>query len=324
MMAKHKYLMAFLAILFIIIAFTFSALAQSSELAKGHFEAAKSYYNQGKYDKALEEFEESYRLMPLPEIIYNIAQCYERLGQIDRALEKYKKYIDEKPDAQDIQAVKEKIAGLKEKLDKTGISLSISEDGAKIFVDGYEVGVSPIEGFIKVYPGNHELKIEKEGFKSFTMKFSIAAGSIQSASVTLTPEESGKEIKYEGKVEKGNIVEPKKKVLGAGYYIGYGLSIAIVIGSAVTGGIALDNVGKANDNLNDTEKNDLYSDRAKMLATVTDVLWPAGVAGILGTTIILLIKKPWQEKKQARLKTNFGLCFSELNGGIGSGMSLKF
>jgi tetratricopeptide (TPR) repeat protein len=298
--------------------------AQDSELAETHFKAASSYYNQGKYEKALEEFKEAYRLMPLPEVTYNMAQCYERLGQLDQAITSYEKYIEEKPDAKDLQAVKEKIASLRERLEKTGLLVAVSEDGAKVFVDDQDIGTSPIDGLIKVPPGSHELRIEKEGFQKFTMKFSVAAGLSQSTTVTLTPETGEKEGTKEGKgTGKTEPVTPGtgKKGSMAGYYAGYGVSAAVLIGGVVTGVLALVNVNNANDNVDNLPVNDDYSQKAKKLALATDVLLPAGAVGIVVTTIVLGVKKPWKEKPKEEKKGGVSL-LPALSGDFG-GIVLK-
>ena len=287
-----------------------SARAQSeggTDLAETHFKAASAYYNQGKYQKALEEFNEAYRLMPLPEITFNIAQCHERLGDLEKAIETYKKYIEEKPDAKDIQAVKDKIASLEERLEETGITVKVSEEGAAIFIDDQEVATSPVEGLIKVAAGSHTLKVEKEGFKTYTMNFSVVAGLSQSADVVLTAESKGTgEVEGEG----GGTVEaqPRKGAM-AGYIAGYSVSGALLLGGVVTGALALVNVNKYNDN---TDSN--YDHKAKTLALVTDVLIPVGVAGIVITSIVLGVKKPWKATESK--KVSLVPCIAPGSGGL--------
>jgi hypothetical protein len=244
--------------------------------------------------------------MPLPEITFNIAQCHERLGDLEKAIETYKKYIEEKPDAKDLQAVKDKIASLEERLEATGIVVKVSEDGATIFIDDQEVATSPVEGLIKVSAGSHTLKVEKEGFKTYTMNFSVAAGLSQSAEIALTPEKK----EGEGEGGGGGTVEAKpKKGAMAGYIAGYSVSGALLLGGVVTGALALVNVNKYND---DTTSN--FDRKAKTLALVTDVLIPVGVAGIVITSIVLGVKKPW--KATETKKVSLVPCLAPGSGGL--------
>jgi len=290
--------------------------AQSeSDLAETHFKGATAYYNQGKYEKALEEFIEAYRLMPLAEITFNIAQCHEKLGELKKAIETYNKYIEEKPDAKDLQAVKDKVANLEERLEKTGINVDLSEEGAVIFVDDMEVATSPIEGLISVEPGSHELRVEKEGFKTYTMKFSVSAGLSHSAAIELVPVEEKKDY---GKGKGGEIEpiedEPAGKGSMAGYIAGYAVSGAVLIGGGVMGVLALVEVNKANDHADDDHfaYND-HKDRSKKFALATDIMISAGLAGIVITTIVLGVKKPWKEKKK---KVSLAPCLSRQTGGF--------
>jgi len=308
-MTLAKRSLAGFSVIFILIsAISYTHAQSESDLAETHFKAATAYYNQGKYEKALEEFNEAYRLMPLPEITFNIAQCHERLGHLEKAIEIYNKYIEEKPDAKDLQAVKDKIVSLEERIESTGINVTVSEEGATIFIDGQEVATSPLDGLIKVAPGSHELKVEKEGFQTFSMNFSVSAGLTQSATITLTPM-SGKPVgEGEGGEGKGETGEPVKKASMAGYYAGYAVSGAVLIAGGAMGVMALVNVQKANDAADNNQPGtyDDRKDKAKTFALVADIMIPLGVAGLVVTSIVLGVKKPWKEKKKVSLLPALG------------------
>ena len=55
-----------------------------TERARIHLKAAIAYYDEARYDDAAREMEAAYELKPLPDLQYNLAQCYERLGRYDR------------------------------------------------------------------------------------------------------------------------------------------------------------------------------------------------------------------------------------------------
>ncbi len=56
------------------------------KLAKIHFAAGVAYYNQERFVKAIEEFKEAYRVSHRIPILFNIARCYELLGNTGEAL----------------------------------------------------------------------------------------------------------------------------------------------------------------------------------------------------------------------------------------------
>ena len=56
---------------------------QDKVLAKQHYESGASHFDLAEYEQALVEFKEAYRLKPDATLLYNIAQCHRKLGNID-------------------------------------------------------------------------------------------------------------------------------------------------------------------------------------------------------------------------------------------------
>lgn len=86
--------------------------------AKAHFNKGTALYSQARYEEAITEFEAAYRVKPHGVINYNLAQCYEKLGDIAKALGKYQDYLREVPDAKDRSTVEAAIANLQRRLDE--------------------------------------------------------------------------------------------------------------------------------------------------------------------------------------------------------------
>ena len=61
--------------------------------AKAHYEAATRLYDLKEWAKALEEYKAAYLSKPDPAFLYNIGQCYRKLGRASQALEFYKEYL---------------------------------------------------------------------------------------------------------------------------------------------------------------------------------------------------------------------------------------
>ena len=87
---------------------------QDIDAAKVHFQAADAYFQRGRYQQAIPEFEEAYRLSQLPEILYDISKCYEALGDLPQARDYLKRFIDtgkaEPADKDKLQALEDRIA----------------------------------------------------------------------------------------------------------------------------------------------------------------------------------------------------------------------
>jgi tetratricopeptide (TPR) repeat protein len=86
-----------------------------TERARIHLKAAIAYYDEASYEDAVREMEVAYSLRPLPDLQYNLAQCYERLGRYKDAAEAYSKYLQALPAAPDRKLVETRIANLRER-----------------------------------------------------------------------------------------------------------------------------------------------------------------------------------------------------------------
>jgi tetratricopeptide (TPR) repeat protein len=90
------------------------AHANDDDLARAHFITGQSYYSQNRYQEALNEFKEAYRLSHRPRFLYNIGVCYEHLGQADDAIANYEQYLVEESEAGDRANALERIRTLKQ------------------------------------------------------------------------------------------------------------------------------------------------------------------------------------------------------------------
>ncbi len=159
----------------VLLAILFSASTAFAD-ARQHFMAGQDYYTQGRYKKAIEEFEEAYRLDPKTLLLYNIAQAHERLGDLPNTVKYLKLFIEAEPDNDDRETILKKITNLSTRIAATGITVKATEEGATVYVDGEEKGKTPIEGILPVDAGTHKIVISKEGFKDFKMSIAISSG----------------------------------------------------------------------------------------------------------------------------------------------------
>jgi tetratricopeptide (TPR) repeat protein len=95
------------------------ALAQrarrnTKEKARAYFDAGQEAYEQGKYEIALHEFQESHTLSRNPILYFNMAACEERLNHQQAAALLLRQYLVEKPDADDRAQVENRIRVLEQ------------------------------------------------------------------------------------------------------------------------------------------------------------------------------------------------------------------
>lgn len=218
--------------------------------ARQHFMAGQDYYTQGRYQKAIEEFEEAYRLDPRPLLLFNIAQAYEKLGDLEKTVDYLKRFLEAEPDTDERTSLLNKIANLEARIAKTGIKVTCNVAEATVYVDGKEVGKTPIAKVVPLSSGAHKVQISKKGFKDFTMSVAISSGHSTPVEATLEEGQSGPppiapvetaegEGEGEGEAEEeGGEIEALDIVPWA--IAGVGAAAAIV-GLGVIGGMAMSN-----------------------------------------------------------------------------------
>ena len=108
---------------------TSTTLAQESdERARLHFESGRSYYEEGAYERALEEFQHAYQLSQRPALLYNIGTTQERLGQWSEAADTFTRYLADAPDIQDRATFERRIANLRRRAENQSAETSTPEN----------------------------------------------------------------------------------------------------------------------------------------------------------------------------------------------------
>ena len=69
----------------------------ASETARGHAKKGGAFYNLGKFQEAVTEFEAAYQFLPVPALLFNIAQCYRQLDNLPMAARLYQSFLRSNP-----------------------------------------------------------------------------------------------------------------------------------------------------------------------------------------------------------------------------------
>jgi tetratricopeptide (TPR) repeat protein len=109
--------------------------AQSSDrkaeaAARDHYKKGMRFYDLGRFDDAIHEFETAYEFKEDPFYIYNLAQAHRRAGNLPKAIELYRTYLRKSPNAADRSEVEQRIATMEKTLASSASDKSGKGEGA--------------------------------------------------------------------------------------------------------------------------------------------------------------------------------------------------
>ena len=88
----------------------------NEDRAAAMFEQSVGHYRAGRFEKAADLLTEAYALHPTPVLLYNLGRAYEGLGQFERAISAYERYLAGEPSAKDEGAIERRIVSLRAEL----------------------------------------------------------------------------------------------------------------------------------------------------------------------------------------------------------------
>lgn len=217
-----------LGVIALVLSGTSGVVAQSDTLqvrARQLFQSGVILYEDGEYQKALEAFQEAYRLRPHPMVRVNIANCYDRLGSTKEAIFHFEHFLAEtEGDTRQRKEVKAALKRLEKRLGK--VTLQVFPDGATVMIDRYTQMRAPILDPIPLLAGKHTIRVKYQGYQTAERRFEIIGDQSINISINL---EKAKEVSAEpiavvpkavpitepaaneGELPDGNGQEPMKK-----------------------------------------------------------------------------------------------------------------
>jgi len=221
--------------------------ACSRDDAKSRYLKGVELFEEGDYQAALIEFKRSYECVPNFNVLYNIGQVYFQLQDYANGLKTLQQYLDDGgkriPQSRrseverDVEKLRARVAT---------VTIKVSQPGADILVDDVKVGQSPMSGPIVVSAGKRKFDATKEGFRSTPRTEEIAGQETREividlqASTTVINVGGGDGGTGGGTGgEGGGTPPPPEDPVPVLPIVFWSLTGAFVVGTAVTGGLAL-------------------------------------------------------------------------------------
>lgn len=154
--------------------------------AKQRFAAGAQAYREARYKDAIDLFLQANKLEPHPELVFNVGQAYEKLGDVPNALRSYREYLRLSPGARDRATVEASIANLEARLREKGVqqvSVFSTPAGATVMLDQRPVGQTPWTG--EIAPGRHVVLLRATGFPDTAKEFLLTGDRAMDLDITL-------------------------------------------------------------------------------------------------------------------------------------------
>jgi len=199
--------------------------------AKEHFGKGKKLFDDGRYAEAAREFNAAYNLAPHPMVLFNIARCHEKSGDIPAAVVAYRRYVAEAEDAAEIAEIKAKLSALEQKVGEVRVGCAISP--CQVRVDGEDRGAAPLSAVLS--PGRHDLVATFGGQIVDQTAVTIEAGTKTSVTLALKVDPAAlEEAAEEQPGDEQPAAEPEPMApadeaevsLGVPFWIAAGLTVA--------------------------------------------------------------------------------------------------
>jgi hypothetical protein len=162
-------------------------LAESlTGVAKSEYEAGRLLYMDGDYAGAALKFQRAYEESKDPRLLWNTAAAEKNLRHYAKVVELVERYVAEggtrlkSEDKAEAEALLTTVRAF-----ISSVTLDVQPEGAAVFIDDVQVGVSPLRTPVLVDMGEHRLRVSKTGYQDFNATQSLQGGAPFSLTVAL-------------------------------------------------------------------------------------------------------------------------------------------
>ena len=140
-----------------------------------------------RYSEALELYNRSYALNPLPALLYNRGRALEALSRFPEALDQLEEFVNTAPAELKAKTphIDELIEEIRGKI--TTLTIKSKVKRARILVRSQAVGTTPLKRPLRVNAGDATIEVSAEGYKPFKKKVTLPPGGELTIDATLVP-----------------------------------------------------------------------------------------------------------------------------------------
>ena len=271
-----------------------------SQRFKLAFERGEAHFQKGDYGAAIASFREADRARVTPEVAYDLAKCFEKLGDEPYTTFYYRLYMRRAPSAPDTLEVAEKVGTTIARVESEGrgfLELDAPRANA-ITLLGQRYPEPPVARFLP--PGDYEVTAE---FPNGVKKMSVQIRTGKTTSVSfepLAPPMVALENALTAEaVAKGSDGASGPSGLRIGSYVVFGIGVAsLATGIALGVSSGADATASKNRNQSFAQAK-AYADSANGKAVGANILYGVGGAAMAGGVLMFIFSMPEPGMKPA-------------------------
>lgn len=287
----------------------------SKECGAKLFDAGVKAFQSGKYEVALEHFQEAYAIAKLPVVTFNLALAEDKLGRYEDAL----RHLDEVlADSATNDKTRAAAQTERDRVAKNLGVIAVELAGAKeirVEIDGKARRLE--DGALRVSPGSHLVRVVADGSERLSRRVQVDAGERLVLHIERT-----RELVVESEEPRSPSQEPTKDHASSGgvsptwFFVAGGTTLVL---AGVTVWSGLDTLSAKNDLDDDRPELTLAEEQARIddghgKETRTNVLLVATGVGAVATAALGLFVVNWGKGKHENVSVGFGPATASVSG----------
>ncbi len=261
--------------------------AQGEQLYK---EATRSQ-DPSLFGAALYSFLRADELRPTPEVAYDLAKAYEKIGSTPYATFYYRLYLRRSPNASDALEVAERVGAALARNEAEGRGfLEVTTFGAtQLSVAGLAFPEGPVALFLA--PGDYELKARfASGVKKTTVAIRTGKTTALFFEPLVAPMVDSREGAPEGALEVS--ASPKVRPLRVASYLVAGLGVLAIAAGSLFGVMSSNDANQLGNHALRISAARAYADSANTWGLSANLSWGAGGALVVSGVVMWLLSRP--------------------------------
>jgi head-tail adaptor len=166
--------------------------ADVADRARALFERGVELFAVREYEAALDAFQQSYDLVPVGSVLFNVGMSQMALQRYTESIETLQRYLAEGA-AVDVESRREAEAAIAEMASRLGeVRIRVETPGVEVVLDDSRLSTEEMSS-LRVRAGRHSLRVTAPRYIEETRQIDVASGGLTVVNISLQPDPAFRE-----------------------------------------------------------------------------------------------------------------------------------